>query len=187
MMAHTTAPFRSFWRLISKKSTLYTEMVVADKIVQAYTENDHYLLDKLLGFNNEVEHPITLQLGGNNVDTLRKAAEIAHNIFSYQSINLNCGCPSNTIASSNSMGAYMMYDSELTAQCCAAMKSITTTTSSSSTTNNHLSSIQVSVKCRTGIDRLDEYEDLYKFIDTVSSKGGVKTFQIHARKALLGT
>ena len=44
-----------------------------------------------------------------------------------------------------------------------------------------------SVKCRTGVDDLDSYEDLHNFINIVSTQGGVKRFQIHARKALLGT
>lgn len=222
MMAHTNRHFRTFWGLISKKTTLYTEMVVSDQIVQADLQNNRYLMDRLLGHNNE-ENPLVLQLGGNNPEMLSKASSFAQS-YGYQSINLNCGCPSNTIASTNSMGAAMMYTPELTAECCAAIISATSTSTSSADTasDNEKSyhdnsyrltegdmevvssgsmnringdtmdrkksqaSISLSVKCRTGVDDLDSYEDLCNFINVVSSQGGVRRFQIHARKALLG-
>ena len=45
--------------------------------------------------------------------------------------------------------------------------------------------IPVTVKCRLGVDNLDTWEDIVKFIYTVSEKGGVRKFIIHARKAFL--
>jgi tRNA-dihydrouridine synthase A len=43
----------------------------------------------------------------------------------------------------------------------------------------------VTVKCRLGVDDLDSWEDLVKFIKTVSEQGGVNKFILHARKAFL--
>jgi tRNA-dihydrouridine synthase A len=47
------------------------------------------------------------------------------------------------------------------------------------------SGLPCTVKCRLGIDDLDSYEFFRDFIDRVSTKGGVKHFIVHARKALL--
>lgn len=197
MMAHTNRHFRAFWRLISKKSTLYTEMVVADSIVDAAKTGNLFIIDKHYGHNKDNEDPLVLQLGGNDPDKLHEATEIAYK-SGFRSINLNCGCPSNTIASSNSMGAAMMYTPERTAECCAAVLSALTRLETQEKLQNNNSNLEnsrsssssslrnFSVKCRTGVDELDSYEDLYNFINIVSSQGGVKRFQIHARKAILG-
>ena len=47
------------------------------------------------------------------------------------------------------------------------------------------SGLDVSVKCRTGVDDTDSYAELCRFIDTVATRGGVTHFIVHARKALL--
>ena len=195
MMAHTNRHFRAFWRLISKQSVLYTEMVVADSIVDAAKTGNLFIIDKHYGHNKDNEDPLVLQLGGNDPDKLHEAAEIAYK-SGFRSINLNCGCPSNTIASSNSMGAAMMYTPERTAECCAAVLTALTRLEAQDKLLNNNSNLEqsqsssslrnFSVKCRTGVDELDSYEDLYNFINIVSSQGGVKRFQIHARKAILG-
>lgn len=199
MMAHTNRHFRAFWRLVSKKSILYTEMVVADSIVDAANTGNTFIIDKHFGHNEDNEDPLVLQLGGNDPDKLHQATEIAFK-SGFRSINLNCGCPSNTIASSNSMGAAMMYTPERTAECCAAILSAITRLAAQDCLQNkniHKQKLSVgncgsscltnfSVKCRTGVDDLDSYEDLYNFINVLSTQGGVKRFQIHARKAILG-
>ena len=46
-------------------------------------------------------------------------------------------------------------------------------------------SVPVTVKTRIGYDQVDDYESLYNFISTLKQTG-VKTFIIHARKAMLG-
>ena len=189
MMAHTNRHFRTFWRLISKKSVLYTEMVVAEQIVNAHSKKYLQPLNKHLGHNPEVENPLVLQLGGNDPELLSKASAIAYS-SGFQSINLNCGCPSNTVASTNSMGASMMYTPERTAQCCDAIITAGRNylVSNLRNPNSKINSpdVNFSVKCRTGVDDLDSYDDLHNFVKIVSSQGGVKRFQIHARKALLG-
>ena len=53
--------------------------------------------------------------------------------------------------------------------------------------NKDVSSIKlpVTVKTRIGYDQVEDYEHLYNFINILKSTG-VKTFIIHARKAMLG-
>ena len=45
--------------------------------------------------------------------------------------------------------------------------------------------IPVTIKCRLGVDDVDKWEDIVNFIQTVSEKGGVNKFILHARKAFL--
>lgn len=45
--------------------------------------------------------------------------------------------------------------------------------------------VPVTVKCRIGVDDLDTYDFVHKFVATVSENSGVKHFIIHSRKAIL--
>lgn len=45
--------------------------------------------------------------------------------------------------------------------------------------------IPVTVKCRLGVDDLDQWENIENFIRVVSEEGGATKFIIHARKAHL--
>jgi len=49
----------------------------------------------------------------------------------------------------------------------------------------HSVNIPVTVKCRLGVDDVDQWEDFVNFIRTVSEQGGVRKFIVHARKAFL--
>ena len=64
-----------------------------------------------------------------------------------------------------------MFDPELVAKICQEMI--------------HTVNIPVTVKCRLGVDDHDTWEHFVKFIDIVSTKGGVNKFILHARKAFL--
>lgn len=121
-----------------------------------------------LAYNDE-EHPLALQLGGNNPAALAKCAKIAQE-RGYDEINLNVGCPSNR-AQMAQFGAYLMAEKERVSACVAAMRAAV--------------SLPITVKTRIGIDAQDSYAFLCEFIDTVATRGGCGTFIIHARKALL--
>eukprot|EP00959_Pyramimonas_sp_CCMP1952_P016767 355595-Pyramimonas_sp.AAC.1 len=43
----------------------------------------------------------------------------------------------------------------------------------------------VTIKCRIGVDDLESYDALCKFVSTVSERSPATHFVIHARKALL--
>ena len=161
MMDCTDRHERYFLRLISKNVLLYTEMIVSEAI-------DRGDKKKLLQFNIK-EKPVALQLGGSSPKLLSNSAKIGED-FGYDEINLNLGCPSKKVQK-NKFGACLMKEPNLVADCLNEMVSAT--------------KLPVTVKTRIGYDNIDNYENIFNFINLLS-KTGVKTFIIHARKAMLG-
>lgn len=162
MMDWTDRHYRVFMRGLTKRTLLYTEMVVAPAIIFGKDGPGRFL-----DFN-EIEHPIALQLGGSDPKQLAECAKIAQS-WGYDEINLNCGCPSDRV-SAGRFGACLMAEPELVSDCLKAMQDAT--------------SLPVTIKHRIGIDDLDSYELLCRFIESVA-KTGCKTFIVHARKAWL--
>ena len=161
MMDCTDRHERYFLRLISKNVLLYTEMIVSEAI-------DRGDKKKLLSFNIN-EKPLALQVGGSSPKLLANAARLGEE-FGYDEINLNLGCPSKKVQK-NKFGACLMKEPNLVADCLIKMQSST--------------KLPVTVKTRIGYDDQEDYETLYKFIDKLKNIG-VKTFIVHARKAILG-
>ena len=160
MMDRTDRHERFFLRSLSKKAYLYTEMINANAVLFG-DQNE------LLKFN-ECEHPLAIQLGGNDPIKLSEAATISES-YGYDEINLNVGCPSTKVQNGD-FGAILMRNPNLVAKCVKAIK------------NNV--NIPVSIKCRIGVDDMDEEKDLNTFIKKVSDSG-CKIFIVHARKAWL--
>ena len=161
MMDCTDRHERFFLRLISKNTLLYTEMIVDEAINRGDKK-------KLLEFNIN-EKPVALQLGGSSPKLLAEASKIGED-FGYDEINLNLGCPSRKVEK-NKFGACLMKEPNLVADCLSKMKSFT--------------KLPVTIKTRIGYDNVEDYENFYNFISKIKSTG-VKTFIIHARKAMLG-
>jgi len=161
MMDCTDKHERFFLRLISKNVLLYTEMIVSEAI-------DRGDKNKLLSFNLK-EKPVALQLGGSTPKLLSSASKIGEE-FGYDEINLNLGCPSKKVQN-NKFGACLIKEPNLVADCLNEMQSKT--------------KLPVTVKTRIGYDDVEDYENLFNFINLLKSTG-VKTFIIHARKAMLG-
>ncbi|KAL4198387.1 hypothetical protein AMTRI_Chr03g45610 [Amborella trichopoda] len=164
MMDWTDNHYRTLARLISKHAWLYTEMIVAETIVHQ-KEN----LDRFLAFSPS-QHPIVLQIGGSNLENLAKATELA-NSYSYDEINLNCGCPSGKVAGHGCFGVQLMYNPKFVGE---AMSAIAANCS-----------VPVSVKCRIGVDDRDTYDELCDFVYTVATHSPTRHFIVHSRKALL--
>ena len=160
MMDWTDRHCRYLHRLLSSRALLYTEMVTAPALVRGGATH-------LLSFNAE-EHPVALQLGGSDPAELAEAARMGA-AAGYDEINLNVGCPSDRVQS-GTFGAVLMKDPGLVAECCAAMI--------------EASPVEVTVKCRIGVDDQDPEVVLPEFIARVSA-AGVQRFAIHARKAWL--
>nr|WP_230197097.1 tRNA dihydrouridine(20/20a) synthase DusA [secondary endosymbiont of Heteropsylla cubana] len=160
MLNWTDRHCRFFLRLFSRQALLYTEMLSANTLL--LSKNDH------LVYNNE-EHPISLQVGSREPKILARCAKLAEE-RGYDEINLNVGCPSNRMKK-GFFGAYLMNEKEQVANCVSAMREAV--------------NLPITVKTRIGIDENDSYSFLSEFVDTVSTKGGCKTFVIHARKAYL--
>ena len=161
MMDCTDRHERYFLRLISKHTLLYTEMVVDEAINRGDKK-------KLLEFNIN-EKPVALQLGGSSPKLLSEATRVGED-FGYDEINLNLGCPSKKVEK-NKFGACLMREPNLVADCLSKMQSVT--------------KLPVTIKTRIGYDNVEDYETFHNFISTIKSTG-VKTFIIHARKAMLG-
>tara|TARA_B100001029_G_scaffold175666_1_gene177426 strand:- start:55 stop:1062 length:1008 start_codon:yes stop_codon:yes gene_type:complete len=161
MMNCTDRHFRVLMRQITQKSLLYTEMIVAQAL--HYSTNRHKLLDF-----DEIEHPISIQLGGDNPTLLADAAHMAED-WGYDEINFNVGCPSPKVNAGN-FGACLMGKPKEVANCIEAMKK---------TCN-----IPITVKHRLGIDDLDSDDYLLDFVDSCSIAGADR-FIVHARKAWL--
>lgn len=160
MMDWTDRHCRYLHRLISRETLLYTEMVTAPALVRGGAVH-------LLEFNPE-EHPVALQLGGSDPAELAEAARLGAGA-GYDEINLNVGCPSDRVQS-GTFGAVLMKQPELVAECCAAMIAKV--------------DVEVTVKCRIGVDEQEPRDVLPDFLEKVSA-AGVRRFAIHARKAWL--
>ena len=176
MMDWTDRHCRYFLRGLSPHALLYTEMITAAAILRGDRQ-------RLLAFHPE-EHPVALQLGGSEPEDLAKAARIGAD-FGYDEINLNCGCPSDRVAS-GAFGACLMLEPNRVADCVAAMRAAV--------------SIPVTVKMRVGVicatgkstarDAVAnfteaDFEALHGFVDAIT-KAGSQVAIVHARKAVLG-
>jgi tRNA-dihydrouridine synthase A len=161
MMDRTDRHYRRFMREITRRTLLYTEMVTTDAVLRGKT-------DALLGFDPE-EKPLALQLGGDDPGALAECARIAED-RGYDEVNLNVGCPSDRVRQGR-FGASLMAEPDRVAAAVTAMRSAT--------------ALPVTVKHRIGIDDLDRYEDMERFVAVVAGSG-CDRFSVHARKAVLG-
>jgi tRNA-dihydrouridine synthase A len=175
MMDWTDRHCRYFLRGFSRDLLLYTEMITSAAVVRGDRE-------RLLAFDPE-EHHVALQLGGSDPRELALAAR-AGEAAGYDEINLNCGCPSDRVAS-GSFGACLMLDPRLVGDCVAAMADAV--------------SVPVTVKMRIGVITARareaaaavasfgeaDFDKLRHFVDTVRS-AGCQVAIVHARQAVLG-
>ena len=160
MMDWSDRHCRAFHRVLAANARLYTEMVHAQAVLHGDRE-------RLLGFDAS-EHPLALQLGGSEPGHLAAAARLGEQ-YGYDEINLNVGCPSERVQAGR-FGACLMKEPALVADCVAAMVAAV--------------SVPVTVKCRLGVDELEDYPAFLAFIDTVAA-AGCGLFVVHARKAWL--
>ena len=151
---------RRFWRTLTRRARVYTEMVTTGALL-------HGDVERHLRFNNE-EHPVALQLGGAVPEELAQCAALGEQ-WGYDEINLNCGCPSDRVQNGR-FGACLMAEPTLVRDCVAAMRAAC--------------DIPVTVKHRIGIDHQECYSELVNFVGTVA-EGGAEVFMVHARKAWL--
>ena len=160
MMDWTDSNCRVFHRMMSRRALLYTEMVTAPAIV-------HGDRGRLLDFDAG-EHPLALQIGGSDPAELRQATRIAAD-WGYDEINLNVGCPSDRVQS-GCFGAVLMKTPDLVAECVSGMIAV--------------SPVEVTVKCRIGVDDQQAADVLPDFLGKMR-QAGIRRMTIHARKAWL--
>ncbi len=161
MMDCTDRHFRMIMRQITSRALLYTEMIVAQSLIFSNKR------EKFLNFNKE-EHPISIQLGGEDPKFLRDAAKMAQE-WGYDEINFNVGCPSPRVSSGN-FGASLMNSPHKVAKCIESLK------------NN--CELPVTIKHRIGVDSNDSFLNLNSFVRDIELAGADR-FIVHARKAIL--
>ena len=162
MLDWTDTHFRTFLRLICHRAILYTEMIACPALILGDRK-------RLLQYN-PVEHPLILQVGGNDPNLMSECAKMASD-SGYEGININAGCPSDRVQAGQ-FGAILMKTPEVVADCVCAMKKA--------------SSLPVSVKTRIALSTVagDGFEALFHFADLVA-KAGCSHLIVHARKAKL--
>lgn len=160
MMDRTDRHFRYLLRLISRHTLLYTEMVTTGAILHGDRER-HLAFDAS-------EHPIALQLGGDDPNALAECARVAE-AWGYDEVNINVGCPSDRVQSGN-FGACLMARPDAVAESVRQMKAACT--------------LPVTVKHRIGIDHHDSYEFMHRFVRAVEDAGADRV-TVHARIAWL--
>ena len=162
MLDCTDRHFRLLMRQVSRRCLLTSEMVVARalhhisaELGTARRKEARQRLERLLGFD-PAEHPLALQLGGDDPTLLAEAARLGAD-WGYDEINLNVGCPSEKVQQGR-FGACLMAEPDRVARCVAAMAAATP--------------LPVTVKHRIGIDELDSFDHLLNFVDTVANEIG---------------
>ncbi len=159
MMGYTTPYARKLYRILTKNSFLFSEMIAIKSLI--YSKSKENIID------NDFNNPVALQVGGSEIDDLKKASQIAIN-YNYDEINLNVGCPSKAVQR-GSFGACLMKDKFLVRNCMEALQN---------------DKIEATLKCRLGLGRELNYEFFEEFIEEIS-KSGIKIIYVHARNAIL--
>ena len=160
MMGYTTPYARSLYRILSKKTFLFTEMIATKTLI--HSKNTQSIIA------NTLQNPIALQVGGSEYEDLKKSSRLAFEL-NYDEINLNVGCPSKAVQK-GSFGACLMQDKTLVKNCLESMQ-----------INKN---IEVSIKCRIGLGKKFNYDYFEEFIDEIL-KSGIKIVYVHARNAIL--
>lgn len=160
MMDLTDRHCRVLLRQITRRTLLYSEMVTTGALL--FGDRARHLEFSV------VEKPLALQLGGDDPQALAACVRLAET-WGYDEVNLNVGCPSERVQQGR-FGACLMAEPELVAACVAAMREAV--------------ELPITVKHRIGIDDLDRYEELARFVGTVAA-AGCDRFIVHACKAWL--
>ena len=159
MMGYTTPYARKLYRILSKKTFLFSEMIASKSLIHSRKRD-------LIVENNE-HNPVALQVGGSDTVDLKKCSLIASD-YNYDEINLNVGCPSKAVQK-GSFGACLMSDKKLVRNCLESMQS---------------DKIVTSLKCRIGLGKELNYDFFESFIDEIL-KSGIDIIYVHARNAIL--
>ena len=171
MIQWTDRHWRYYVRGITQKTTLYTEMVMDDAVI-----NNPLALEKYIG-HSAAENPLVLQLGGCDPTKLGDAAALCERYGGFKEINLNCGCPSDK-AKSRDFGASLMMTPDRVREIVHAMS------------RRCVDGTPITVKCRLGA--IDSYKSakihqsppVQTFVAAVKQAGCSKVI-VHARDCLL--
>jgi tRNA-dihydrouridine synthase B len=151
----TTGPYRQFCRKINKIGLVSVPMLYTKRIEKNPSSVELYL------HNIEEERPISIQLIGSNILTLKKSLDFLSS-YKFDILDINAGCPSKRAIKAKE-GGYLLKDLELL--------------SSILDTAVKYSPQPVSLKIRTGFN----YRDNLKNIIKVLKNSGIGFLIIHGR------
>ena len=160
-MGWTDRHFRYLLRLIGTEAWLYSEMFPVQTLVRGADPS------KRIDFH-PAEHPIALQLGGDDPVPVSQAAYLGWKA-GYDEINLNVGCPSPKVLKGG-FGVCLMENPGWVGAMVSAIRDAVP--------------IPVTIKCRLGFDHHLEPSFLESFVRAVAEQG-CNTFFVHARMAWL--
>ncbi len=158
MMERTDRHFRFLLRLVTRRTRLYSEMVVDRTLI-------HGDPPRHLDFH-PAEHPVALQLGSGDPRLAARAVAVALP-WGYDEVNLNVGCPSPRVQAGG-FGVVLMRRPERVAEIVRAVYEET--------------GVRMTVKHRVGLDERGDYAFLARFVEVVAA-AGAQVFVVHARKA----
>ncbi len=158
MLDRSDRHFRYLLRLISKKTRLYSEMVVDRALI-------HGEPSRHLDYH-PAERPLALQIASAEPNLAARAVARALP-WGYDEVNLNVGCPSQRVQRGG-FGVVLMRDPKRVSEIVRAVYQET--------------GVRLSIKHRVGLDGDDGYSFLARFVETVAL-AGAEVFIVHARKA----
>lgn len=162
MVGISTPEYRRFMRGVSANSLVFTEMVVDTSLIHMSSS----VLERKIGLSS---NRCVLQIGGSSPSQITQAVKRALSI-GYTKFNLNCGCPSDRVQN-GMFGAVLMREPNHIAQIVRKVYDAT--------------GVVMSVKCRVGVDEIEDYGSFRRMIDIITEHTPCRTFYIHARKCLL--
>lgn len=162
MLKVSTPEYRHFMRIVSPRSKVFTEMIVDTSLLHMSSD----ALAKKLGLPTD---RCILQLGGGDPELVARGAQRAQ-ALGYTQFNLNCGCPSDRVQSGR-FGAVLMKEPLVIAAIVQRVYEQTGTV--------------MSVKCRIGVDDIEDYNAFRELVTTIVAHSPCRTFYVHARKCLL--
>lgn len=159
MQCYTNAPLRALFQTLSDNAVLWTEMEKTSDLLNGSFEKR---------FGEPGHKNIVLQLGGNDVAEIAKClVQLKKEGYTFDEVNLNCGCPSVESGGAGTYGASLMKKPELTRD---LLQSIASTVD-----------CRVSLKCRTAVvetaeelERINEKENyayLHNYIQHACAAG----------------
>ena len=165
MIGWTDRHYRYLMRHITRETELFMEMVM-DKALLHNIDN----LTDFIG-HDDIEHPLALQLGGNDPNLLADSVSLVEGYCSsFSQINLNCGCPSNK-AKKAGFGAELMLEPDLVREIVHSMC-------------RRASNTEITVKCRIGTCKRNTWPDLLEFVEACKA-GGARTIIVHSRICIM--
>lgn len=173
MQAYTNQHLRYFYGTLNPSAWLWTEMEKTQDLLKSHDASAR----RLIHWNDNNTNKCVLQLGGNNVTELIQCVQRASE-YSYDEINLNCGCPSVETGGAD-YGAALMKDPTLTKHLLSSM-------------HKEAKGIPISVKIRIAAhdsyeeEREESYEHLLDFVKQISDQQTSSMHVVvHARSAIL--